>query len=112
MNTRARNILDRPDLARAAELFAEACEQSREHSRAAAAALEAYGDNGPQISGCIRDHFPQCTKDYLRSLARNVSIYLDAAHKARPPRFRVNTMRKLAQAIARRDGCGFYGPQA
>ena len=104
--------LDRPELARAAELFAAACEQSREHDKAAREALATYGAHGPDISGCVRDHFPQSTKDYLRSLARNTAIYSKAAHDARPPRVRRATMIRLARAIAARDGCGFYGPQA
>lgn len=105
------NILDRPDLQKAAELFADACKISREHVRAVDEALETYGPQGPDVSGCGRDHFPTCTKDYLRSLARNVGILSDAAYAARPPWVRVSTMRKLASAVAKRDGSGFYGPQ-
>lgn len=105
-----RNVLDRPDLARAADLFAEACAQSRAHAAAANIALKQYGDHGPLVSGCVRDHFPQCTRDYLRSLARNVGILSAAAYAARPPRVRHATMRNLSRAVARRDGSGFYGP--
>ena len=106
------SLLARADLNRAAELFADACAQSREHDKAAAAALVAYGPHGPQISGIVREHFPTCTKDYLRSLARNVGILSNAAHAARPARVRIATMRALARAVALRDGSGFYGPQA
>lgn len=102
----------RPDLARAAELFEAACEQSRAWDKAAHEALTTYGDHGPQISGCLRDHFPESTKSYLRSLAVNVSLLSDAAWAARPARVRHATMIKLARSIARRDGAGFYGPRA
>lgn len=106
------NILDRPDLQRAAELFADACAQSRKHTDTARDALKEYGAHGPDISGCVREHFPLVTKDYLRSLARNVGILSDAAFAARPARVRLATMRALARAVAARDGSGFYGPQA
>jgi hypothetical protein len=109
MNTTS--IINRPDLARAAELFADCCTQSREWDKAAKKALEAYGNHGSQISGCVRDHFPESTKSYLRSLARNVSILSDAAWAARPARVRHMTMLKLARAIVKRDGGGFYGPR-
>lgn len=105
------NIIDRPDLQRAADLFADACRISRQHAEEAAAALRTYGAHGPDVSGCVREHFPQCTRDYLRSLARNVAILTDAAYAARPPRVRLSTMRALARAIAQRDGSGYYGPQ-
>ena len=111
-NTQAAKLLARPDLQRAAELFADACRISRDHARAAADALSAYGAHSADVSGCVRDHFPECTKSYLRALARNVSILTSAAHAARPARVRVSTLRALARAVAARDGAGFYGPQA
>lgn len=106
------SILERPDLTIAADLFADACHLSRQHDEAAAEALAKYGSHGPDISGVVRDHFPACTKDYLRSLARNINILSDAAYAARPERVRLTTMRALAHAVAARDGSGFYGPQA
>ena len=108
----AAKLLARPDLQRAAELFADACRISQDHMRAAASALNTYGAHGPDVSGCVRERFPECTKSYLRSLARNVSILTAAANAARPARVRVSTMRALARAVAARDGAGFYGPQA
>lgn len=111
-NTQAVKLLARADLHRAAELFADACRISQDHMRAAASALNTYGAHGPDVSGCVREHFPECTKSYLRSLARNVSILTAAANAARPARVRVSTMRALARAVAARDGAGFYGPQA
>lgn len=106
------NILDRPDLQRAADLLADACRISRDHCQAAADALAEYGDHGPTISGCVREHFPEYTKGHLRSLARNVSILSEAAFNARPPRVRLSTMRNLSRAVAARDGSGYYGPTA
>jgi len=105
------NLIHRTDLQRSAELFADACAQSRTWDKAAQDALASYGDHGPQISGCVRDHFPESTKSYLRSLARNVSILSDAAWAAKPPRVRHHTMLNLSRAIAKRDGSGFYGPR-
>ena len=110
-NTKTAKLLARADLHRAAELFADACRISRDHTRAAADALNTYGAHGPDVSACVRDHFPECTKNHLRALARNVSILTAAAYAARPPRVRVSTMRALARAVAARDGAGFYGPQ-
>jgi hypothetical protein len=50
-----KSILDRPDLQIAARCFADACRVSREHAALTAKALAQYGDEGPQISGCMRD---------------------------------------------------------
>lgn len=94
-----------------ADKFALACAASRLHFRAATAALETYGRHGPFISGCVRAHFPESVKSELRSLARLVGHYSDAARAARPPRMRHATVRRIGQAIATRDGAGYYGPQ-
>ena len=102
-------LSERPDLARAAELFTDAARISREYTTARAQALADYGDHGPEISGCVREHFPECTKGYLRALARNVHILTKAGLDARPPRARRATILKLAREIAARDGIGFYG---
>lgn len=105
------DLLNRADLAPAAELFAMACASSREHSALARRALTEYGDHGPLISGCVRDHFPEWVKDGLRALARDVTRCSGLAHSLRPKRVRTSTMRALGQAVAARDGSGFYGPQ-
>ena len=105
------NILQRADLAHSADLFADTCTQSRAWDKAGRDALAAYGNHGPQISGILRDHFPECTKSYLRSIARNITILSDAAWAAKPARVRHATMLKLARAIVKRDGGGFYGPR-
>lgn len=107
------SILDRSDLAASAELLAKACEASRDHSALTAKALATYGDHGPQISGVIRNHFPEEIKTELRKLAKEITYLSDLAfHYKKPKRVRFATMRKLSQAIAKRDGSGFYGPQA
>lgn len=105
------DITQRADLQRAAGLLADACRVSRQHASASSAALSTYGAHGPDVSGVVRAHFPDATKDRLRSLAREVGALCDAAYNARPPRVHHRTMRDLAQAIAARDGSGFYGPQ-
>lgn len=105
------NLAKRADLAAAAEHFAAACEYSRMHDNYAAGALERWGDHGPQISGIVREHFPEPVRQHLRWLARQVAIESERAYAARPCRIRLETMRKLAKEIARRDGSGFYGPQ-
>jgi len=106
------NVLTRPDLAQSRALFATACRLSRAHSALAGDALRTHGGHGPQISGCVREHFPEPVKDALRTLARAVGAASDAAWRARPPRVRHATMRALSRAVAARDGSGFYGPQA
>lgn len=105
------NILARGDLANAALFFTAACGASRLHSKIAAAMLERFGDYGAQISGCVRDHFPEHIKNDLRALAAMVTRYSDLGYSARPARVRLDTMRHLARSIATRDGSGFYGPQ-
>jgi hypothetical protein len=106
-----RNILNRPDLRLSAFCFENACRVSREHSALAAEASARYGEHGTQISGIVRDHFPEHVKAELRLLAATVTSYSDAAWKHRPRRVRTSTMRKLSRAVAARDGSGFYGPQ-
>lgn len=104
-------LLDRPTLQLSAKLFADACRCSREHDELARKALERYGDHGPDISGCVRDHFPEAVKAELRLVAHNVTAFSDAAWRHRPKRVRHSTMLALASAVAARDGSGFYGPQ-
>ena len=36
-------------------------------------ALSDYGDQGPDISGCVRDHFPTEVQDTLRTLAHKAA---------------------------------------
>jgi hypothetical protein len=106
-----RNILARRDLDLAARCFADACRVSREHTDLARAAMLKYGDHGPNISGCVREHFPEAVKAELRLLAKTVALYTDAAWAHKPKRVRYQTMLFLASAVAARDGAGFYGPQ-
>lgn len=91
--------------------FAAACKASRDWSAQLSDALAAFGDHGPNISGCGRDHFPADVKDRLRALARSVTTHCDEAHAARPRNVHFSTMRTLGQLVAMRDGTGFYGPQ-
>lgn len=105
-------ILDRTELYQSQFLFAAACAASRAHSKLAADALAAWGEHGPQISGVVRDHFPEPVKGALRDLAALVTNESKAAYNARPKRVKMATMRTLAQAVARRDGSGFYGPRS
>src|SRR5690606_37887094 len=65
--------------------LARVLEASRIHSELAALALARHGDHGPQISGCVRDHFPEDTKAVLRIHARQVTELCELAHAARPP---------------------------
>lgn len=91
--------------------FELACFYSRAHSELAQSALDTWGDHGPLISGCVRDHFPAQVKDTLRDLARAVSLYSDSAYQARPKGARHETIRRIGQLVATRDGSGRYGPQ-
>lgn len=93
------------------DCFTLACAASRAHDNLASIALRQYGNHGPQISGCVRSHFPKPIKDELRALAQRVSYWSDRAYKSRPPRVRHETIRRIGREIAARDGCGFYGPQ-
>lgn len=104
-------LSDRPDLKRAAKCFALACAYSRAWSRLGGDLLTIYGDEGPQISGILRDHFPDNAKDALRELAQHIRWACDRAWALRPARVRDSTMRNLSREVAKRDGSGFYGPQ-
>lgn len=105
------NLLQRQDLARSHFYFWMACTHSRMHAQYAAESLEIHGEHGAQVSGCVRDHFPEAVKDHLRNLARTVTENLDRAYAARPRGVRHATIVALGRAIAKRDGCGFYGPK-
>ena len=105
-------LIDNPKFEAARICFEAACEASRKHSALTAAALETYGDHGAQISGCVRDHFPETVKNDLRHWAQTVSRRSDMAYQNRPSRVRMSTMRALGREVATRDGSGFYGPQA
>lgn len=106
-----RDLLTDPRLELPRDLFAVACRFSREWDAMLSDALATYGDHGPDVSGCGRDHFPEDVKDALRAKARQVTFNSDLAYSARPKGFHTTTMRALARAVATRDGSGFYGPQ-
>lgn len=105
------NPLTDPKFAAVIAHFERACRASRLHSSGAARAFANYGDHGPLISGCLREHFPDAVKDQLRTLARLVTTESDAAYAARPSRVRKATIRHIGRLIATRDGAGYYGPQ-
>lgn len=103
------DTLTREDLQESAKHFTRAYRASRLHSAYAAQCFIRYGDQGPDISGVVRGHFPESSKDRLRSLARAVGAMIDAAWQAKPARVQRTTMFKLRNAIIDRDGRGFYG---
>jgi hypothetical protein len=111
ISKKSRALLGRADLAPAAHCYGLACLASRQHDASAARAFKQYGDHGPAISGCVRDHFPARVREQLRELARRVTLHSNAAWAARPARVRSSTMRDLGRAVAQRDGAGFYGPR-
>lgn len=82
---------------------------SRAHTALTEKACREYGDYGPQISGCMRDHFPQELKKRLVRLARAVTRHNQFGCDARPRFVRHSTMRELARSICRVNGTGFYG---
>lgn len=97
-----------PRFEKAREQFRFAFWLSREHSRIVSRALTRYGDHGPQVSGIIRDHFPERTKARLRKLCQQMNEAADLGWKSRPRRVRLTTMRALYHAIREREGSGFY----
>lgn len=44
-------------------------------------ALGRYGDQGPQVSGCDREHFPDVVKNTLRDLASEWGACIDSSFK-------------------------------
>lgn len=103
------NILSRTDLQESANHFTRADRASRLYSAYAAQCLRRYGDQGPQVSMIVRDHFPESSKNRLRGLACAVGKMLDAAWQAKPARVKINTMFKLRHAIIERDNRRLYG---
>jgi hypothetical protein len=91
--------------------FMLSCAASRAHIDLAKSAFRLYGDHGAQVSGCVRDHFPEAVKETLRQLARQCREHSEAAHAARPKFARKAFMVRVGQNVAARDGAGFYGPQ-
>jgi len=69
-------------------------EIGRTYTDLANLALETYGNDGPQVSGIIRSHFPRDIKDRLRFLSAAKNATGDAARlheylaKTRSPLFR------------------------
>lgn len=105
------NLLERPDLAAAARSFAAACENSRRWSAMVSDAVAKYGRPSAAIAGIYSYEFPHDVKEALRRLAVGVTNYTDEGYLLRPKRVRMSTMRRLASAVASRDGSGYYGPQ-
>ena len=105
-----KDLLHRQPLIAAANEFSRAAQASRLHSALVRSLLDKYGDgNGRQISGVIRDHFPEKDKDTLKALCRDICRYNEAGHALRPKGVHHRTMDALARAVCRRDGTGFYG---
>jgi ribosomal protein S16 len=105
------DYLTDPKFAAVVGHYERACDASRRHNRLAANALNRYGTQGAQISGCVRDHFPDCIKDRLRTLATLVTEEGNAARLARPKYVRETTIHYIGRLVATRDGSGFYGVQ-
>jgi hypothetical protein len=71
----------RADHARvSAEWLAKAVESQRMYHAEVRRACGTYGDHGPLVSGIVHDHFPEPTKNLLRTLAHAVTTYGDIAH--------------------------------
>jgi len=106
-----KRLMTRESLRPAREWFTVACLASRLHSELARIALRMHGDHGPQVSGCVRDHFPEEIKRELRHLAVLTGNASGLAWAQKPPGYHRETMRRLGRAVARAVGSGFYGSQ-
>jgi hypothetical protein len=98
----------RPDLLPAVKHFQECFRLSRAHNSLVRNALECYGDHGPQISGIMRDHFPDWVKRRLRKLCNQMNAAADAGMRARPRGVHRSTMLKLYREVRAQVGSGFY----
>ncbi len=107
-----KNLLTRADLEMSRKWFKLSCSSARHWVELRAIYLGLYGSQGSEISGCVRDHFPEQVKDILRNEARCVTLASNNAYKARPARVRHDTIKALGKLVAARDGAGYYGPQA
>ena len=106
-------LLLREDLAPAARLFSRACRLSRRWSFYVSRNIRLHGDvTGTHTSGCYNPEWPEHLKNRLRKTSHAIGPLSDAAYAARPRRVQFSTMRWLANAVARRDGSGYYGPRA
>ena len=103
------DLTERPVLQPAARHFERAAKASREHTALAQRLCEKHGDHGTAISGIVRDHFPEHDKKRLSALCKTICRENDAGRAARPYGVHKSTMDRLARAICKRDGTGFYG---
>lgn len=89
----------------AVKVLAQAARCSRLHGAVAQDSERQFGDHGPLISGCVRDHFPPAVKDRLRRLARAASgsAFAYALWRAS------GASRTTYQREHSRHGFGFYG---
>lgn len=101
-------LMNRPELAEAREQFELAFRYSREHSKQVDDACKKYGDHGPQISGVIRDHFPDDVKEQLRLLCWLMNTANEGAYKMKPKGMHRTTFYRFRDAIRERVGTGFY----
>lgn len=104
-------LLDQPDLERAAYAFRVAAAKASAYDVTLSLCLDVFGKHGPIVSGIGRDHFPDEYKRLLRQLARDATDATNHAYTLRPRGVHEATMRKVAQAVARKYETGFYGPQ-
>lgn len=106
-------LLGRQDLRAAVGHFEIAAKASRQHTAMVERLIKLYGDgNGRQISGVIRDHFPEASKRNLLALCKTIRDQNDKGMAQRPKGVHKSTMYALARAVCRRDGHGFYGFRA
>ena len=82
---------------------------SRSHSDLCKAALDQYGDHGPDVSGVCRNHFPEPIKVKLRSMAKAINTHNNIAAGFRPPRSHYSTFIKVKRHLESKYGKGFYG---
>ena len=104
--------LDNPKFADSQHYYEVACAASRKHRDVQNAAYAQYGSKGPLISAIGQDHFPEDVKEELRSLAKEVSSMMEKARAARPKGIRFETIYRLGNEVAYKNGKGFYGPAA
>lgn len=108
----SKKLLERQDLSECRARFAMACKASRCWDYHVSVNKRKYGQvTGNHVSGVYNEAWPARLKDKLRKIAYEVTMHSDMAYAVRPKGVRMSTLRLLHQAVAERDGNGYYGIQ-
>lgn len=91
--------LKEPQFAEMVECFKAALVQKAIYSRIVKVSLFAYGSHGPDISGVVRDHFPEWIKMTLRNTLRASYSFEDTGRRRAPTGTRSTTVSAIYNVL-------------